>query len=67
VRSSKAINTVEASDQRTDPVASVVVGLLIARELGQSYSLQQLAEMNGESLRSTMRRMLQKMARLRDG
>jgi hypothetical protein len=37
-------------------------GLLIARELGQSHSLQQLAKMNGESLRSTIRRMLQKMA-----
>ena len=44
------------------PRSGYYVGLLIARELGQSYSLQQLAEMNGESLRSTMRRILQKMA-----
>jgi hypothetical protein len=44
------------------PRSGYYVGLLIARELGQNYSLQQLAEMNGESLRSTMRRILQKMA-----
>jgi hypothetical protein len=44
------------------PRSGYYVGLLIARELGQSHSLQQLAKMNGESLRSTIRRMLQKMA-----
>jgi hypothetical protein len=38
------------------------VRLLIARELGQSHNLQQLAKMNGESLRSTIRSHLQKMA-----
>jgi hypothetical protein len=44
------------------PRSGYYAGLLIARELGQSYSLRQLAQMNGESLRSTMRRILQKMA-----
>jgi hypothetical protein len=44
------------------PRSGYCVGLLIARELGQGHSLQQLAKMNGESLRSTIRRMLQKMA-----
>ena len=44
------------------PRSGYYVGLLIARKLGQSHSLQQLAKMNGESLRSTIRRMLQKMA-----
>jgi hypothetical protein len=44
------------------PRSGYYVGLLIARDLGQSHSLQQLAKMNGESLRSTIRRMLQKMA-----
>jgi hypothetical protein len=44
------------------PRSGYYVGLLIARELGQSHSLQQLAKMNGESLRSMIRRMLQKMA-----
>jgi hypothetical protein len=44
------------------PRSGYYVGFLIARELGQSHSLQQLAQMNGESLRSTIRRMLQKMA-----
>lgn len=44
------------------PRSGYYVGLLIARELGQSHNLQQLAEMNGESLRSTIRRVLQKMA-----
>jgi hypothetical protein len=44
------------------PRSGYYVGLLIARELGQSYSLGQLAKMNGESLRSTIRRMLQKIA-----
>ena len=44
------------------PRSGYYVGLLIAREPGQSYSLQQLAEMNRRSLRSTIRRILQKMA-----
>jgi hypothetical protein len=44
------------------PRSGYYVGLLIARELGQSHSLQQLAKMNGESLRSTIRSHLQKMA-----
>jgi hypothetical protein len=44
------------------PRSGYYVGLLIARELGQRYNLQQLAQMNGESLRSTLRRILQKMA-----
>jgi hypothetical protein len=44
------------------PRSGYYVGFLIARELGQSHSLQQLAQMNGELLRSTVRRMLQKMA-----
>jgi hypothetical protein len=43
------------------PRSGYYVGLLIARELGQTHSLQQLAKMNGESLRSTIRQMLQKM------
>ena len=44
------------------PRSGYYVGFLIARKLGQSHSLQQLAQMNGESLRSTVRQMLQKMA-----
>jgi hypothetical protein len=44
------------------PRSGYYVGLLIARELGKSHSLQQLAEMNGEPLRSTIRRMLQEIA-----
>ncbi len=38
------------------PRSGYYVGLLIARELGKSHNLQQLAEMNGESLRLTIRR-----------
>jgi hypothetical protein len=44
------------------PRSGYYVGFLIARELGQSHSLQQLAQINGELLRSTVRQMLQKMA-----
>jgi hypothetical protein len=44
------------------PRSGYYVGFLIARELGKSHSLQQLAQMNGESLRSTVRQMLEKMA-----
>ena len=44
------------------PRSGYYVGLLIARELGESHNLQQLAEMNGESLRVTIRRTLQKVA-----
>lgn len=48
---------------RTDlpPRTGYYVGFLIARKLAQSHSLQQLAEMNGESLRSTIRRSLQRL------
>lgn len=38
------------------------VGYRIARELGQSQSLRQLAQMNGEALRATIRSRLQQMA-----
>jgi hypothetical protein len=44
------------------PRSGYYVGLLIARELGHDHSLQQLAKMNGESLRSAIRSALQKMA-----
>jgi hypothetical protein len=45
------------------PRSGYYVGFLIARELAQNHSLQQLAQMNGESLHSTIRAMLQRMAR----
>jgi hypothetical protein len=44
------------------PRSGYYVGFLICREIGQSHNLQQLAQMNGESLHSTVRKMLQKMA-----
>jgi hypothetical protein len=43
------------------PRSGYYVGFLIVRELGQSCSLQQLAQMNGELLHATIRQMLQKM------
>jgi uncharacterized protein YjaZ len=43
------------------PRSGYYVGFLIVRELGQSRSLQQLAQMNSELLHATVRQMLQKM------
>jgi hypothetical protein len=44
------------------PRSGYYVGFLVSREIGQSHNLQQLAQMNGESLHSTIRKILQKMA-----
>jgi hypothetical protein len=58
----QAFFVVNSARKDIPPRSGYYVGLLIARELGQRYSLQQLATMNGESLRSTIGGMLQKMA-----
>jgi hypothetical protein len=45
------------------PRSGYYVGYLIARQLGQKHTLQQLARMNGDALRSAVRRTLEKLAR----
>jgi hypothetical protein len=44
------------------PRSGYYLGLLVARQLGENRSLQELATLDGESLRATVRRVLEEIA-----